>query len=65
MTNPYEWHETDWLRGLRDFRRGRDTEYRDAFDIVLCRIGWGIIRIDAMIEDYLDAMAEASRSTPR
>jgi hypothetical protein len=50
------------VRALRDYRDGRDSPHRDAFEVFLWRVGWGILRIESMIEDYLEAMAEANAS---
>jgi hypothetical protein len=61
LTNPGEWHEADMLRGLRDFRRGHETAHADAFGVFLCRVGHCVLGIESMIEDYLDAMAEANK----
>lgn len=64
LTNYDEWHERDFGRGIRDFRLGSNTAHRDAFDIFLCRVGWGILRIESMIADYLEAMSEAGKAKP-
>lgn len=64
MTNYDEWHERDFIRGIRDFRRGADSAHRDAFDIFICRVGWGILRIESMIADYLEALAESGPPKP-
>jgi hypothetical protein len=59
LTNPHEYHEADVVRALRDFRDGRSTPHRDAFDVFLWRVGWAILRIESMLDEYLDALAEA------
>jgi len=46
---------------MRDFRRGRDTAHRYAFEIFLCRLGWAILRIENRVDKYLEALAEAGK----
>jgi hypothetical protein len=47
------------VRGLRDFVRGAGTAHRDAFAILLCRGVNSVLRIESMIDEYLDALSEA------
>jgi hypothetical protein len=64
ITNPYEWHEADLVRGLRDFRRDRDTPHRDAFEVWLCSVGHDVLSIKAMLDDYFEAASDANRQRP-
>lgn len=65
ITNPYEWHEQDLLKGLRDFRAGKDTAHRDAFEVFLCAVGHDVLGIKALLDDYVEALAESNQNKRR
>lgn len=60
LTNPYEIHIHDLVKGFRHLLRGKDSIHREAFEVYLCRVAHAVLRLDSMVEDYLDAMAEAA-----
>ena len=49
------------MRGLRDFRRDKDTTHRDAFEVWICDVGASIISMHSMMDDYLEALAQANK----
>lgn len=60
ITNPNEIYIHDIVKGYRDFVRGKDSIHRAAFDVYACRVMHAILRIESMIDDYFEAMAENS-----
>lgn len=58
MIDPYNIAADDIVLGMRHFLRGKRSIHGDAFEAFLARVAFGVLRIESMMEDYLDAMAE-------
>lgn len=61
MTNPNEIWIYDIVKGFRHFARGKDSIHRDAFEVYASRVMHALLRIESMIDDYFEAMAEAAK----
>ena len=46
MTNPHEFHWGDIARGMQEFRDGAETPHAEAFEILIGRCMWSLLRIE-------------------